>query len=71
MQNTIFYAVVDGIKVCEFKRGRFSAPRALFNGFQRYAKGRGYFQPVLGGNYIGGVAWRNSSGQTMKLVEGD
>ncbi len=71
MELSTFYAAVDGTQVKKFKK----SPSAFLNGnwpaFNRYAKGRGFILPIRGADYIGGVAWRNAAGQTMKLVEGE
>ena len=71
MELSTFYAAVDGIQVKKFKKSPSAFLNRVWPAFTRYAKGRGFIQPVRGVDYIGGLAWRNASGQTMKLVEGD
>lgn len=66
IRSRVFYATVDGTRVKKFTKSRSVFMNSTLTAFNQYAKGRGFLLPVQG-DYVGGLAWRNTNGQTMKL----
>lgn len=68
VDQTVFHATIDGKPGRKFSKNNRSFMNATWTAFNRYAKGRGFTEPVSGAQYLGALAWRNpATGALMDL----